>query len=91
MQSSHQRTIDDLERKHQVIEQKITNRTKNKFVLYLVSEEPLKLSSNFFELQLEMNELKERLEIEKQGWIENYMKKQVQNPSYIPRQRWQLR
>ncbi|CAH3106535.1 unnamed protein product [Pocillopora meandrina] len=26
--------------------------------------------------QLEMNELKERLEIEKQGWIENYMKKQ---------------
>lgn len=24
-----------------------------------------------------MNELKERLEIEKQGWIENYMKKQV--------------
>ena len=25
-----------------------------------------------------MNELKERLEIEKQGWIENYMKKQVQ-------------
>ena len=28
-------------------------------------------------MQLEMNELKERLEIEKQGWIENYMKKQV--------------
>ena len=27
--------------------------------------------------QLEMNELRERLEIEKQGWIENYMKKQV--------------
>ena len=25
-----------------------------------------------------MNELKERLDIEKQGWIENYMKKQVQ-------------
>ena len=24
-----------------------------------------------------MNELKERLEIEKQSWIENYMKKQV--------------
>ena len=31
----------------------------------------------WFALQLEMNELKERLEIEKQGWIENYMKKQV--------------
>ena len=32
---------------------------------------------SLFDLQLEMNELKERLEIEKQGWIENYMKKQV--------------
>jgi len=28
-----------------------------------------------------MNELRERLEIEKQGWIENYMKKQVQTPT----------
>ncbi len=34
MQSSHQRTIDDLERKHQVIEQKITGHTKNKFMIF---------------------------------------------------------
>jgi len=32
-----------------------------------------------------MNELKERLEIEKQGWIENYMKKQVQTPTIYGR------
>ena len=32
-----------------------------------------------------MNELKERLEIEKQGWIENYMKKQVQTPTMYGR------
>ena len=32
-----------------------------------------------------MNELKERLEIEKQGWIENYMKKQVQTPTTYSR------
>ena len=28
---------------------------------------------------MEVNELKERLDIEKQGWIENYMKKQVRS------------
>ena len=48
-----------------------------------LSRESLKLRSNLLELQLEMNELKERLEIEKQGWIENYMKKQVRCCSKI--------
>ena len=40
----------------------------------------------FFYFQTEMKELKERLEIEKQQWIENYMKKQVKyiKPSKLP-------